>query len=173
MMTALVLTGASILAACSDLAARRIPNALTFGLAVLAVGLSALHGLWSAAVSVLLFLVVFLAGSVPYGRGWIGGGDVKLLAAGAAIANWPGAITFLLATAIAGGILSTVELARQGRLRLTVNRLAVATAAGDLASGMDSDHARRKLPYALAITAGALVLLASETFAPWLQLVRV
>jgi zinc transporter ZupT len=38
---------------------------------------------------------------------------------------------------------------------------------------MDSDHARRKLPYALAITAGALVLLASETFAPWLQLARV
>jgi hypothetical protein len=69
MLTALVLTGASILAACSDLAARRIPNALTFGLAVLAVGLSALHGLWSAAVSVLLFLVVFLAGSIPYGRG--------------------------------------------------------------------------------------------------------
>lgn len=172
MLTALVLVGASILAACSDLAARRIPNALTFGVAALAIGLSALHGLWSVGISVLLFAIVFVAGSIPYGRGWIGGGDVKLLAAGAALVNWPGAITFLLATGIAGGLLSIAELARQGRLRLTVNRLAVATAAGDLASGMDSDRTRSKLPYALAIAAGALVLLASETIAPWLHLAR-
>ena len=173
MLAAMVLLGASLLAACSDLAARRIPNALTFGVAALAIGFSALHGPWSVLVSILLFAIVFVAGSFPYGRGWIGGGDVKLLAAGAALANWPGAATFLLATALAGGVLSTVELARQGRLRVTMNRFAVAAAAGSLEAGMDSDPTRRnKLPYALAIAAGALVLLASETLAPWLQLVR-
>ena len=44
MLAAMVLLGASLLAACSDLAARRIPNALTFGVAALAIGFSALHG---------------------------------------------------------------------------------------------------------------------------------
>ena len=172
-MTSMVLVGACLLAACSDLAARRIPNALTFGVAVLAVGIATLHGPWSVLVTVLLYVAVFVAGSIPYGRGWIGGGDVKLLAAGSAIAGWPAAATFLLCTALAGGLLSTVELARQGRLRLTLNRFALAAAAGDVGSSMESDTARTKLPYALAIAAGALALLASETIAPWLQLVRV
>jgi prepilin peptidase CpaA len=169
----MVLLGACLLAACSDLAARRIPNALTFGVAALAVGLGAVHGPWTLVTTILIFVAVFVAGSVPYGRGWIGGGDVKLLAAGAALAGWPAAATFLLATALAGGALSVAELARQGRLGLTLNRFAVAAASGDLGSGMETDTARRKLPYALAIAAGALVLLASETIAPWLQLARV
>jgi prepilin peptidase CpaA len=173
MVTSMALLGACLLAACSDLAVRRIPNALTFGVAVLAVGLAAFHGWWSVLTALILYVVVFVAGSVPYGRGWIGGGDVKLLAAGAAIAGWPAATTFLLGTGIAGGLLSVVELARQRRLRLTLNRFALAAAAGDIGSSMETDTARTKLPYALAIAAGALALLASETIAPWLQLVRV
>jgi prepilin peptidase CpaA len=172
MVTSMALLGACLLAACSDLAVRRIPNALTFGVAVLAVGIAALHGPWSVVTALILYVAVFVAGSVPYGRGWIGGGDVKLLAAGAAIAGWPAATTFLLGTAIAGGLLSVIELARQRRLGLTLNRFALAAAAGDIGSSMETDTARTKLPYALAIAAGALALLASETIAPWLQLVR-
>ncbi|HZX68115.1 MAG TPA: hypothetical protein VFE70_04475, partial [Candidatus Elarobacter sp.] len=69
--------------------------------------------------------------------------------------------------------LALFELARTQRLTASLSAVVLAAVSGELGRGIILDPERRRLPYAIAITAGALILLASETFAPWLQLVRV
>jgi prepilin peptidase CpaA len=101
------------LAGCvSDIRTRRIPNALTFGAAGVALGFSFVQygtaGLaWSAAgwlTAVALFFPFFLL------RG-MGGGDVKLLGA---LGAWVGLVnSFYLAcfTALAGGVIALLVMA--------------------------------------------------------------
>ena len=172
MIALTILVFASLVAAYTDLARRRISNVLTLGIAAVALALSATHGLVPFLAMLAAYAAVLAAGTIPYSRGLIGGGDVKLLAAGAVCAGWPGCIDFLLVTSLAGGVLAIVELARARRLRSAFNQLTTAACAGTLGHGVVLDPERRRLPYALAIAAGALFLLASETIAPWLQLVR-
>lgn len=173
MFLTLILVTACAIAAATDLATRRVPNVLTFGLAGVAIIGSAQHGLVFIPLSLCAYSALLLVGSVAYGRGWFGGGDIKLLAAGAICAGWPGAVVFLLATGLAGGALALLELLRSRRLSASLSTIALAMATGELGHGVTLDPQRTRLPYALAITAGALTLLASETIAPWLQLVRV
>jgi prepilin peptidase CpaA len=172
MIAATVLVLASLVAAYTDLARRRISNVLTLGIAAVGLALSAMHGLVPFLAMLATYAAVLVAGTIPFSRGLIGGGDVKLLAAGAVCAGWPGCIEFLLVTSLAGGVLAVVELTRAHRLRTAFQELATAAYVGTLARGVVLDPQRRRLPYALAIAAGALILLASETIAPWLQLVR-
>ena len=169
----LLLAGAACAAACTDLSRRRVPNVLTFGLAAVAMVTAALQGPVHLLVAITLYCSLLLAGTVLFARGWMGGGDVKLLAAGAACVGWPGTVSFLVYVGLAGGVLALAELARSRRLRGAMTDLALAASLGTLRQGVVLDPQRRKLPYALAIAAGALLLLASETFAPWLPLVRV
>lgn len=173
MLTTLLLVVASFVAAYTDLTRRRIPNVLTFGLAAAALSGAALSGTAPLVFAAGAYLITLCVGTLPFSRGWIGGGDVKLLAAGAACAGWPGAATFFLFVAVAGGALALAELARTQRLYASLVNLATAAHFGTLRNGVILDTRRSKLPYALAIAAGALLLLASETVAPWLQLVHV
>ena len=173
MFFTVILVIACAIAAVTDLATRRVPNVLTFGLAAVAIIGSVQHGLIALPFALIAYSALLALGSVAYGRGWFGGGDVKLLAAGAICAGWPGAVLFFLATGLAGGALALFELARARRLTISLSLVAAAAASGNLGRGLTLDPDRRRLPYAVAITAGALTLLASETIAPWLQLVRV
>ena len=108
-------------ATAADWSTRRIPNALTFGAAAVAVAFAAatagVTGAgWSMAgwaVGVLLFLPLFALRAM-------GGGDVKLLAAFGA---WLGpALAFWVAVygAIAGGVLAVPWLLLRGRLGETL-----------------------------------------------------
>ena len=160
-------------AAYTDFTRRRVPNVLTFGLAAAAIASAAAFGPRTLGIAVAWYVATLLAGTVLFSRGWIGGGDVKLIAAGAATAAWPGAITFLLYVGFAGGVLAAAELIRTRRLRGALTELATAAYVGTLHQGVTLDRERQKLPYALAIAAGAILLVASETVAPWLQLVHV
>jgi prepilin peptidase CpaA len=114
-LVGVVLTG--LLACASDLRTRRLPNALTFGSAAVALAFSLVTGgpralAWSLAgwvVGCCVFLPVFLL------RG-MGAGDVKLLAA---VGAWVGPLTVLWAAvfgAIAGGVLAVVVSLAHGYL---------------------------------------------------------
>ncbi|HEX6978903.1 MAG TPA: prepilin peptidase [Alphaproteobacteria bacterium] len=92
-------------AAAYDAATRRIPNPITAALALAAVVQLFLSGAplaeigWHLAVGA----AVFAGGAVFFCLRWIGGGDVKLLAATALLAG-PGLILpHLLITSLAGG----------------------------------------------------------------------
>jgi prepilin peptidase CpaA len=60
-------------------------------------------------------LAVFLAGAVMFARGWLGGGDVKLLSAATLWAGPPQTFELLAATGVLGGVLALILLSPFGR----------------------------------------------------------
>jgi prepilin peptidase CpaA len=102
-----------IAAAASDIARYVIPNALpvvllaAFPLAGFFVGAPAATLGWHAIAG----LVMLVIGFVLFIRNMMGGGDVKLLAACAVWTGFPQLPAFVLAVALAGGVLALAALA--------------------------------------------------------------
>lgn len=159
---------ATVAAAC-DLKSRRIPNLLTgpsilFGLLLHLVlggwsqlGLSALAALIGGGI----FLMLYLAGGM-------GAGDVKLMAAVAAMAGYHSVATLLLATVLTGGVLALGLALLHGKLKTTLRNI-VALVLHHRAEGLTphpdlnlQNSNTLRLPYAIAIAAGCLVTFASS-----------
>ena len=160
---------ACLMACVTDSRSRRIPNALTYGALAVALGFAAFRGPLPFAESLGAALLTLAIGSVLLAVGWLGGGDIKLLAAGAATVGFPSFVLVLAYIAIAGGLFAAITAWRDGRLRTVVTHI-IFSLAGKTAIVTDP-HAGR-VPYALAICAGTAYFAASESIAPWLQLVR-
>ncbi len=109
-----------VAAAFTDLRSRTIPNGLVLALAALGLARIALSVAETGAVpsgDLLVAVAVFAAGALAFHLGALGGGDVKLMAAGAL---WTGAALadeFLMITLLAGGVLALVYLALGGLAR--------------------------------------------------------
>jgi prepilin peptidase CpaA len=149
---------ASFVAAWSDARTRRIPNALTISVIAFAVVAQAVVAGWAAAfVALALAAAVVLAGSLVHARGWLGGGDVKLIAGGAAAFGYPATLEFILYTLLAGGVFASILALRQQRL---VGVLATIVTNGVTPSrpGPGGGLEHGTLPYSFAIAAAALVL---------------
>lgn len=136
--------GCLLAAAAIDVAARRIPNSLVVALLVLAVLRTALTVRAGGPLPTPLLdlagaLTVFSLGAIGFRLGILGGGDAKLLAAGAFWVGAGGVALYLVATALVGGMLALV-----GLTRLAVPLLGGATAA------------RASLPYGVAIAVGGV-----------------
>jgi prepilin peptidase CpaA len=92
-----------------DIATRLIRNEICLALALLGIAgqlaspMQVAQSLIAGAILLLLLLVI-------YTRGWIGGGDVKLLVALAIGLPLMGVIQLLTVTALAGGVLALVHL---------------------------------------------------------------
>ena len=92
-----------------DIATRLIRNEICLVLALLGIAsqfanpMQVAESLIAATILLLLLLVI-------YQRGWIGGGDVKLLVALAVGLPMMGVIELLTITALAGGVLALVHL---------------------------------------------------------------
>jgi prepilin peptidase CpaA len=119
----------------------RISNPTCVAVFALAIVAMVVHGfelaLWQNAV---VFVVILALGTLAFGAGWLGGGDVKLLAALGLWVDFRGAMLLLAGTFIAGGVIAIIYLAA----RMVVPR---------------RDKAReRRIPYGLAIATGALIV---------------
>jgi len=165
-----------VLAACAvavatDLTIRRIPNALTIGLAVGALALHATQGWIAFAISLVALLSVLLIGFLAFSMGWLGGGDVKLAAAAAAALGFPDTIPFLVYTAVGGGLLALCVALATGKLRTVLSSIALLLRPfafkGTVAVAPSNPI---MLPYAIAIACGALAVALSHTAAPFLRL---
>jgi prepilin peptidase CpaA len=103
----------------------------------------------------MVFAVCFLA----WLRGWLGGGDVKLAAAFALVPPPGQAAAFVLATALAGGVLALLYTV----LVRLVPRPAPGRRTGLLARCLKAEawriSRRGPLPYAAAIAAGGFYVL--------------
>jgi prepilin peptidase CpaA len=166
-----------VLAACSvavatDLRTRRIPNWLTAALAVAALCFHAVTGGFAGfGISLATLVVVLFIGFVTFSFGWLGGGDVKLLAAGAAALGFPDAVPFLVYTAIGGGILAIVFAIATGRLGSVMKSVALLLRPFAYKGTTPVAPANPiMLPYACAIAFGALAVALSHTAAPFLRL---
>ncbi|MCR4401987.1 MAG: prepilin peptidase [Firmicutes bacterium] len=122
-LVALLVVAAGTWCDCRD---RRIPNRLvTAGIAAgLALGLftGGVHGLVESALGLLTGAAILF---VPFALGWVGAGDVKLLAAIGAILGPRGVAYSILYGAVAGGVMSAIVLVRRRRLGMTLNAIAV------------------------------------------------
>lgn len=123
-----------------DMVKFEIPDELSIIIIVLA----ALYGLTTPGFGWLSHiaapLIFFAIGLLLFARGWMGGGDIKLLTALSAWTGLAGLPLFLVGTALAGGLLAFVLLV--GR-RLNAD-----------AQGPRLFHPGAPLPYAVAILGG-------------------
>ena len=132
------LCAALAVSAVTDLRQRRVPNAVTYpALLVIAICTLWLGGLALLLESTLGALVCAAPLALATWRGWMGAGDVKLMAiaglVSGAAAGWPFSLAVLLDVAVAGGVLA-------------LSWILAAKAGG---------HPRpRSVPYGVAIAAG-------------------
>ena len=143
----------------SDVAARRIPNALVVGL-ILA-GVAAATTVLRESVGARGAAAGLALGLALWGPFWllrvIGAGDVKLAAAVGAWLGPAGVVEASVLAALAGGLLALAVLARRRRLATLATAVALWTAAfrrGELSRPLVDDRAD-VLPYGVAIAAGA------------------
>ncbi len=141
-----------------DVRYRRVPNVIC-GI-ILAVGLLArgvLQGPLSALAGFGGAALVLFALFRPWQRGGIGGGDVKLAAATAAWLEWSQLIWFVLASALAGGIVAAIcyFLSRASTRAEVRASLTLAVLHQELPAAPSHRRGHPSVPYALAIAAGA------------------
>jgi prepilin peptidase CpaA len=135
-------------AAVIDVRSLKIPNEICLSILILypAHVLTGGSAAWLPAMG--LALAVFIVGFVPFGLGWMGGGDVKLMTV---TALWAGPALigdFLLLTAIAGGTCALIMLAPS---RFALAHICEAAGAERLRDAVLG----RSIPYAVAIAIGA------------------
>jgi prepilin peptidase CpaA len=163
--------GACAIAVLTDLRSRRIPNALTAALALAALVLHATQGVASFAVACATLIGVLLIGFVAFSFGWLGGGDVKLLAAGAAALGLPDAVPFLIYTAVGGGLLALAVAIAMGRLKSVLASVTLLLRPFAYKGTVAVAPAKSiTLPYAVAIAFGAVAVALSHSAAPFLRL---
>jgi prepilin peptidase CpaA len=144
------------LAAAVDIWKLRIPNLFPVAI-ILLLPLWIYHTGWSGTLwqNGVVFLVAFFGGALLFSRGWLGGGDVKLLAAAALWFDFKGAAALFLYVAIGGVLLSIVFILLR---RLLPERLT--------GGNIPSLKARGPIPYGVAISGGAMLAILGGNVSP-------
>lgn len=152
-------------AAALDLGTRRIPNALTVGGLMVALGLRCFSGVPAVTEGLLGALIAFGVSFPLFLLGGMGGGDVKLLSAVGAFLGPHRLWIALLAMALAGGVLALgVALVRRRLLASFAGMFRVLRHVTMRAVGIEGTGAVSTLsspdavavPYGVAIAVGAL-----------------
>jgi len=153
MLSLAVFVAAMIIGAASDLHRYEIPDQVSIAIVVafLPAAWAGGLGLMDIAIGIAIGVGCMIVGIGLFAINMFGGGDVKLLAAGAVWAGWEGLPVFVFLVAIAGGILSlALILFRRFRLSARLD-------------GIGWIHAihtpGNSVPYGVAIAAGALMSL--------------
>lgn len=145
-----------------DLRGRRIPNAVSGLLLVIGLIVRGHVGGFSAVASGLAAaLVILLVLYRPWTAGAIGGGDVKLASAFGAWVGLGHLVWFVLASALAGGVVAAVVYlfaSPAARAEVKAN-LVLAGLHGQMPEVPSHRKGHLSVPYAVAISAGAAVAL--------------
>jgi prepilin peptidase CpaA len=154
-------------AACvTDVAWRRIPNALTLGGAAVGLAVAAVLGGWPATLAALAGWSVGLAVFLPiFLLGGLGAGDIKLLAAFGAWIG-PGEVIWVaLYGAIAGGVFAIALALARGYLRTALRNVYMllthwrVAGVGPVAGLTLEGSSGPRLAYALPMAAGLVLTL--------------
>jgi prepilin peptidase CpaA len=151
-----------LLAVVYDLKQRRIPNKVSAFVLVTGLAMRGWEGGPSGALFGLLAAVLIMALLyAPWRAGGLGGGDVKLAAAAGAWVDLRHLHWFLLATALAGGLVAAAYYLRSSAAARAETRanLVLAAARQELPPVPSNRKGHPSVPYALAISAGASIAL--------------
>lgn len=136
-----------VLAALQDSVMLKISNYIVGAVLLLGIAAALLAGpglsLWENG---LVFVLSLAIGTFLFGRGMLGGGDVKLFAATILWFGLDGALRFLMYTALAGGALA-----------ILIILLRVLPWPNALRSRVRVLQAKAGIPYGIAIAAGAII----------------
>lgn len=157
--TALVTASVLLLAiaALQDVAMRTVSNHLVIALAIAGMSLRSLNG--SLPAGLLAAAIIFAIAAACWRRGWMGGGDVKLLGAATLLVPPGSTPSLIVDVCLSGGVLSLVFLAARRRVAVP-GRL---RPRGLLARAVRVERWRLRrggpLPYAVAIACGAIIVI--------------
>ena len=144
-------------AAAMDLWRLRIPNFFPVAIVALYVVWFAINvpflGIWQNAV---MFAVTLAGGTFLFTKGWLGGGDAKLLAAIALWFDFMGGASLLFYVSIGGAVLSLIFIFLR---RMIPANVAARTNAATL-------KARGPIPYGIAIAGGAALAILTGQINP-------
>jgi prepilin peptidase CpaA len=145
-----------------DVAARTIPNWVSLGLFVLGVLLRLLDSPYALLTGLSLALLVFAVAVFCWRRGWLGGGDVKLLAAAAIFVPPAHVGDLMIAVTLFGGVVGLIYLL--GRLLSYGQAPRPGARPQSLLARIMRVERRRlcrggPLPYASAIAAGTIFII--------------
>ena len=139
----------SIVGGIYDWKSRKIPNWLTFGTFILGLLFNVLRFNISDILNCLLgFVVGVLILFIPYIKGGIGAGDVKLLGAIGALAGYKNVILIFMYSGISGLLLGLIWLF------LTPGHFKFLITTGQILPTVDK---KQKVPYGIAILAGTIL----------------
>ncbi|MGH7093939.1 MAG: A24 family peptidase [Stellaceae bacterium] len=152
--------GLMAVAAFEDFRRFTIPNWVTLGVCALwpVYLLGAFH-LNLALAALGCAFAVFATGLLLFARGYVGGGDVKLLAAVMLWAGPAAAPSLLLLTAIIGGVLALIILSPAGACLIAGTRAHLGPAPLPAAAA-----AGTSVPYGIAISAASLLVILPPLF---------
>jgi prepilin peptidase CpaA len=160
-VTAALVVAAGIAATVIDVRQRRVPNALTMGVASAGLML-AMTGFGTVTIGGALGgLALGLALLLPaHMFGATGAGDVKLLAAFGALLGPADVFDAFLRAAILGGAMALTVALWRGRLRETLygTAMLVTTRSRTVAAIIEHPAANNRFPYAPAIACGAALV---------------
>jgi len=143
------------LAAFEDLRRLLIPNALTLSVCALwPLYMIATPSLMAIVGSLGCALVVFLTGALCFSRGYLGGGDVKLLAVATLWAGPAAILPLLVLTGVLGGMLALFLLFPPGAHVAALARAKLGPESSDAKFG-----AGTPVPYGIAIAAAAMLVI--------------
>ena len=141
-----------------DIIARTVPNWMALALAVLGLVLRAVSG--TLPYGMLAGFLVFVAAAIAWRRGWMGGGDVKLIGAAALVVPPHDVVNFIVAVTLTGGVLAVFYLLAR---RFVPAACPLPKPRTLLARALRAECWRIRrggpLPYACAIAIGGLIIL--------------
>ncbi len=153
-------TGVMTAAAFEDFRRLVIPNLLPIALCVLwPVYFAAAPTLYGGLAAIGCAAAVFFAGAILFARGWLGGGDVKLLSAATLWVGPAGTPSLLILTSVLGGALALFLLLPVGGQMAAAARTMLGQPAIPTECGL-----AMPVPYGVAIAAAALILILSPYF---------
>lgn len=154
-------------AAVSDYRFRKVPNYITFSAVLGGVALAILQGGFtglSGSILGLFFGIALL--SLPYAMGGIGAGDVKLLGAIGAIKGAGFVFAAFLGAGVIGGMMAVYRMAfiiKGSDMLILRDSLKTVYYTGALSAIEVPEYAlKERLPYAVAISAGAVIAMILE-----------
>ena len=153
-------TGVMTAAAFEDFRRLVIPNLLPIALCLLwPVYFAAAPTLYGGLAAIGCAAAVFFAGAILFAGGWLGGGDVKLLAAVTLWAGPAGTPTLLVTTSVLGGVMALFLLMPFGSQLAASARLMLGQIPLDhqIGSGVP-------VPYGIAIAGAALIVILPPLF---------